>query len=82
VSYQAKKLGARERGPRLSYDWPAIPAYYDTGADLTACRLRFGFSRAAWGKAIERGVIRPRDAPRGSLSFSAVSGDERTSRCG
>ena len=30
VSYQAKKLGPRKRGPRPSYDWHAIQTYYDT----------------------------------------------------
>lgn len=75
VSYQATKLGRRKRGPRPSYDWHAIQAYSDTGADLTACMLRFGFSRAAWGKAIERGVIRPRQ--RAMPIAQLLSGERR-----
>jgi hypothetical protein len=78
VSYQAKKLGRRKRGPRPSYDWQAVQAYYDAGADLTACMLHFGFSRAAWGKAVERGVIHPRD--RAMPIAQLLSGERQTRR--
>ena len=78
VSYQASKLGSRRRGPRPSYDWAAVQAYYDDGRDLTACMQRFGFSRAAWGKAIERGVIRSRE--RAMPIEQLLSGERATRR--
>jgi hypothetical protein len=42
------------------YNWDQIRAYYEAGNSMTACRLRFGFSRHAWWDAIRRGVIKPR----------------------
>jgi hypothetical protein len=61
VSFHAKKLGPPRRGPRPSYNWADVQGHYDAGNDLTACIERFGFSRAAWSKAIERGAIQPRE---------------------
>ena len=39
------------------YDWKAIQQFYDDGNTFRLCRGRFGFSVAAWGKAIARGDL-------------------------
>ena len=77
VSYQAKKLGPRKRGPRPTYSWPDVQVYYDAGNDLAACMARFGFSRAAWFNATRRGLIRPRDR---AAPLVALFGGERQMR--
>jgi hypothetical protein len=66
ISYHARMLGlppAQEFARR--YDWGAIQRYYDEGHDLLACIARFGFCRASWSQAVERGdiVSRPRAQP-------------------
>jgi HNH endonuclease len=45
---------------RRRYDWAEIQAHYDTGASVRACRERFGFSNASWGKAVKRGEVTAR----------------------
>lgn len=45
---------------RFKHDWSQIRAYYDLGHSLYACIAEFGFSKAAWSKAVRRGEIKPR----------------------
>lgn len=47
------------RNPR--YNWKQVQAYYDAGNSMYRCIERFGFSKAAWSKAVRRGDLRPRD---------------------
>jgi 5-methylcytosine-specific restriction endonuclease McrA len=77
VSFHAQKLGPRRRGLRPSYSWADVPSHYDTGNDLTACIERFGFSRAAWSKAIERGAIQPRER---AIPLALLLSNERKTR--
>lgn len=61
VSYHRRKLGlppSTKYAPRD--DWDEIQAYYDQGHGVTACQLRFGFSRRSWSKAVMRGDVTPR----------------------
>jgi 5-methylcytosine-specific restriction endonuclease McrA len=78
VSHHAKKLERRRRGSRPTYNWEEVQAYDDAGHGLTACIERFGFSRAAWGKAIQRGQIRPR--ARGRPFDDLLTIERRTQR--
>jgi hypothetical protein len=39
---------------RRKYDWAAIQAYYDRGHTYYDCIREFGFSSAAWQKALAR----------------------------
>jgi Zn finger protein HypA/HybF involved in hydrogenase expression len=48
---------------RIRHDWFAVQAYYDSGHDRDACRRRFGFTTAAWYKAIRRGQLRATTSP-------------------
>jgi hypothetical protein len=52
-------------------DWPAVQAYYDQGHGRDACIRRFGFSPAAWYKAIRRQAVRAR-LQRKSIDWPAV----------
>jgi 5-methylcytosine-specific restriction endonuclease McrA len=45
---------------RRRHDWGAIQAYYDAGASLRDCKVKFCFCTAAWTKAVRRGEIKPR----------------------
>jgi AcrR family transcriptional regulator len=66
ISYHARKLGLPPvRAFAQRYDWEAVQRYYDEGHDLVACIARFGFCRASWSQAVERGdiVSRPRALP-------------------
>ncbi len=66
ISYHARKLGLPPVGAfARRYDWEAVQRYYDEGHDLAACIARFGFCRASWSQAVERGdiVSRPRALP-------------------
>ncbi len=45
---------------RRKYDWVAIQAYYDQGHTYYDCIREFGFSSAAWQKALKRGEITTR----------------------
>lgn len=45
---------------RYKHDWAAIQSYYDQGHSLYECAAKFGFCKAAWSKAVRRGVIVPR----------------------
>ena len=42
---------------KCKYDWAAIQDYRRQGHTLKECAARFGFTVAAWYKAIERGTI-------------------------
>jgi hypothetical protein len=62
VAYHARRLGipADDRFARR-YDWAVVQAAVDDGLSLRECMKRFGFSRHAWGNAVKRGDIVPRD---------------------
>jgi Bacterial regulatory protein, arsR family/HNH endonuclease len=62
VCYHLRNLGVpvqSELGRRFA--WDAIAAHYEAGHSMRECQVRFGFSRAAWYQAAERGDIRPRE---------------------
>jgi 5-methylcytosine-specific restriction endonuclease McrA len=48
------------RDRRRKHNWAEIQAYYDDGHSFRECKMRFGFSIAAWTKATRRGAIKPR----------------------
>jgi DNA-binding CsgD family transcriptional regulator len=62
VAYHARRLGipANEKFARR-YDWELVQRAIDDGMSMRQCQARFGFSRDAWGKAVRRGDIVPRD---------------------
>jgi hypothetical protein len=62
VAYHARRLGepADDRFARR-YDWAEVQREVDQGASLRTCIQRFGFSRDAWGKAVKRGDLVPKD---------------------
>ena len=39
------------------YPWPEIAAYYEAGHSRLECQRRFGFSQAAWTRAIRSGRL-------------------------
>src|SRR5215831_21043953 len=46
VTYHAKRLGfASDSTAARRYDWIEVQRYYDEGNSITACQLRFGFTR-------------------------------------
>ena len=45
---------------RKGFDWEAIRSYYDVGHTVSECQERFGFSKGAWARAVERGDVEPR----------------------
>lgn len=57
ISYHAKKIGMQKKR-RLTYDWAAIQAYIDQGFSMYDAINKFGFSKGAWCKAVERGSIK------------------------
>jgi 5-methylcytosine-specific restriction endonuclease McrA len=60
---------------RRKYDWNAIQAHYDLGFTFAECLRAFGFSSAAWQKAMMRGEIRSRPRRR------SVEEVLRTAKC-
>lgn len=48
------------RDRRRRYDWAAVQAYYEQGHAYRQCREAFGFSAAAWTKAVQRGELKAR----------------------
>ena len=58
VNYYAKKLGTAKK--LRVYDWKAVQEYHNQGNSLHHCMKHFGFCKAAWQKAIERGELTPR----------------------
>jgi hypothetical protein len=62
VCYHLRTLGVPARTELAQrFDWAAIASYYADGHYMHECRRRFGFSRAAWYQAVERGEITLRD---------------------
>src|SRR4051812_13910457 len=61
ICHHARALGfqADHRFSRR-YDWPEIQRYYDAGHSLRECQEQFGFAKASWNKAVERGDVVPR----------------------
>jgi DNA-binding CsgD family transcriptional regulator len=61
VAFHARRLGV-EPDPRFArrFNWEAIQQAYDTGLSLTECAERFGFSKASWCQAVQRGDLKPR----------------------
>jgi 5-methylcytosine-specific restriction endonuclease McrA len=45
---------------RRRHNWAEVLAYYDAGASMRDCRVRFGFCALSWTKAVRRGEIKPR----------------------
>jgi predicted transcriptional regulator len=64
VAYHLRTAGEGP-DPRFArrYDWAEIQRAYDGGLSMGECAARFGFNRATWYEAIDRGHILPR--PRG-----------------
>jgi predicted transcriptional regulator len=64
VAYHFRTAGDRP-DPRFArrYDWARIQRAYDSGLSVRGCAARFGFNRATWYEAVQRGVVVPR--PRG-----------------
>ena len=60
ISYHAKQLGVA-KGKIIRVDWNAVQIYHDQGHSRQECMDRFGFSRMAWHKAMERGALLVRD---------------------
>jgi hypothetical protein len=61
ISYHMRRLGFPPM-PQRRQDWAEIQSYYDDGHSLRECEARFGFSRASWYQAVQRGAIVPRPA--------------------
>jgi AraC-like DNA-binding protein len=61
VCYHKRKLGfAMQDRCAVRYDWAAIQRHYDEGHSVAECVKRFGFTRGAWFKAVERRAVTPR----------------------
>ena len=55
------RMTDRQRNDRRRrYNWAEVQSYYDMGASVRECKVRFGFHAGAWGKAVRRGEIKPR----------------------
>lgn len=70
VSYHARKLGIPgDERFRRRYDWTSVQVAYDSGLTVDQCMTRFGFCRATWHKAVQRGAVvpRPRREPLGQV---------------
>jgi HNH endonuclease len=61
---------------RRKYDWTDVQAYYDSGMPYWRCKAEFGFSNAAWTKAVCRGEIAPRSSKK-SIEQVLGSGSSR-----
>jgi hypothetical protein len=62
VAYHARRLGepADDRFARR-YNWAEVQCTVDNeGLSMRQCMEWFGFSRDAWGKAVNRGDVKPR----------------------
>ena len=63
VSYHARRLGfGVDSRFAERYDWGAIQAFYDDGHTVGECCDAFGFTKAAWHEAKNRGAITTRPA--------------------
>jgi 5-methylcytosine-specific restriction endonuclease McrA len=62
VAYHARRAGLKaDERFSFRYDWSLIQTAVDGGLSMQQCMARFGFSRGAWGKAVQRGDLIPRD---------------------
>jgi Zn finger protein HypA/HybF involved in hydrogenase expression len=43
--------------PRKVHDWTAVQAYHDEGHGFVECARKFGFTKSAWNRAIERHAL-------------------------
>lgn len=68
---------ARARDERRRHNWSEVQEYYDRGHSFRKCMARFGFSPAAWHKAVKRGEIRPRPNGR-PVAVLLATGGSRT----
>ena len=66
ISFHASRmgLGQDDGGASKRYDWAAVQAYHDAGHSPRACADHFGFTRAAWHKAVASGRIVPSEHSR------------------
>jgi 5-methylcytosine-specific restriction endonuclease McrA len=60
VAYHARRVLEPDARFRRRYDWKVVQAYYDEGHSVNECVAHFGFSKATWHKAKNRGEIRTR----------------------
>jgi transposase len=80
VCYHARTLSiAADARFSRRYDWSAVQAYYDEGHSITACQLRFGFSRKSFVDAQRRGLVRTRPPALPDADFF-VAGRRRNGR--
>jgi 5-methylcytosine-specific restriction endonuclease McrA len=49
--------------PKRIYDWAIVQKYHDGGHGFVECQKYFGFSHAAWVKAVKRGTLMTKDTP-------------------
>jgi 5-methylcytosine-specific restriction endonuclease McrA len=66
VTHHAKALGLpSDSRCNRRYDWEEVQRYSDAGHSITACQVRFGFTRKTFMDAAKRGKIktRPQAAP-------------------
>lgn len=69
--YRARYLNnSLPLGPRPSYDWGKISAFYSSGHTYGECRTEFGFTAGAWDAAVKRGDIKVR--PRRTLTLRVL----------
>ncbi len=61
VAYHVRRFGVPvdERFARR-YDWTQVQRAHDAGLRALECCRRFGFAKATWSQAVERGAIVPR----------------------
>jgi HNH endonuclease len=59
---QEGRAGASIEDGRFRYDWAVVQRYHDEGHTRAETTRHFGFCSAAWTKAVERGVLKPRPA--------------------
>jgi hypothetical protein len=68
ITRTARLLGYPDIASRPSdTDWGAVQVYYDAGHTIDECRDAYGFSYAAWDKAVCRGDLVPRPRSNGEL---------------
>lgn len=56
ISYHAKNLGLA-KFVKTTYNWSNIQTYFNEGHTLEECVAQFGFNKASWHKAKQRGVL-------------------------
>jgi len=62
VAFHVRKLGVPPNAKfRRRYDWKAVQRAHDAGMRAMECCRHFGFSKATWTQAVQRGDVRPRD---------------------